>query len=529
MTRVLGASWEAGMFHFAWMLPNMLRRQLGEGALGAAFLPAYSAARARSPGDTDPGAGDEAKDLLSAVTGVMLVILAALCAVALVTLWLLPHGSLGLQPEAGAPAGAPEQLFRRLCWVLLPYGIPVCVTAIYAAALQARGRFGLPARMPILLNGFWLAGLGTAVLATGDMADPNVRLPQITWITAWFLAVGGWAQLVVLAVALHRAGAYRLPRIPGLTRRNPRGARAGPVFLTMLPTALGLSTVQISALLDHGMAIYLVDPGANNFIYLANRLLQFPHALTGLALAVAVFPRLASLGQGDTGASVGGAGPSKDRVALAERLGNALSASLLLTVPAAIGMALVAHDLVPVLFEGGEFTAADSSIAAWTTVAVVVGLPAMGSSQIHARAFYAMGLAGTPARISGWMLLLNLALNAWFVLGLDLGTPGLALATSLSSIGNALGLRILLRRRFHRDGIPPADSPLGLWGRVALASAGMAATVAGTNELLSGTAGWVRVAAAVPLGGAAYGGLLVTLRTRELAPILAKLKGKLSR
>jgi putative peptidoglycan lipid II flippase len=228
----------------------------------------------------------------------------------------------------------------------------------------------------------------------------------------------------------------------------------------MAPALIGLSAVQANALVDQAMAFYLVAPGANTYVYLANRLLLFPHALTSLALATAVFPSLAVLGSDD------------DRRGLRTKLDGVLTGSLFLALPAALGLVLIAGDLVSVLFQHGEFTAEDTQQTHLATVLLVIGLPFVGSVQLHARAFYALGDMSTPARIAMRLLLVNLGLNLIFVLGTDLGAAGLTLATSLSAVANAAILRAKLRR------ICPRVDPLTrILGRCVLATAAMGVAV----------------------------------------------------
>ncbi|MHC4851059.1 MAG: murein biosynthesis integral membrane protein MurJ [Planctomycetota bacterium] len=415
MFSMLRASWAAGAFWLAWMIPNLLRRLFGEGALSAAFVPAYAKA-------LDRDGPKPARRLLASVSGLLLVSLGGVTAVAWLLCLIMPPSligtSSGADPLAGGGATAQQhgELLLDLLAILFPYAIPICLVAVLAGALNCHGVFALPAAAPIVLNLFWIGGLVVA-LATGmdDLAD-------IVVLVAWCLVAAGGAQLLLVALPLARRGHLPPPR-PAVTDES----RA--VLRGMAPTVVGMSVLQISALLDQGIAVYLIDPGANSYIVLANRLLLFPHALISLALATVVFPDLAVLAA------------RENRIELRHRLDRAVFQTLFVALPASLGMMLVAAPLIEVVFQHVEFTAADAYISTWTTICLVAALPAIGVAQLHARALYALNDYKTPARVAVWLLLLNLVLNVVFVLVFDLGVPGLAFATTLCALINAWALR----------------------------------------------------------------------------------------
>lgn len=438
MAWVFGASWVSGTFLLAWTLPNLMRRLLGEGALSASFLPAYTAALRRE-------GPEAARSLLTSVSGTVTAILIPLVGIVVVGSLLVPPGWLPAPEEEGGADGI--ALLLTLNAILFPYTLPVCLSALYSGALNSHRRFAAAAAAPIVLNLFWIAGL---VLAgpLGISIDRDVAL-----FVGWFLFVGGIVQLVMLAVPLRRLGALSPPAM----RFWPSEPRARAVFVTMAPMVLGMSLAQFNAMLDQFLAYYLVAPGATNYVYLANRLLLFPHALTALAVAVAVFPKLAELAA------------DADHGGMRRTLDDACAATLLVTLPAAVGLMLIADDLVAVLFQRGRFTAADAHETTLTTVWMVAGLPMIGLAQLTARAFYAVGDARTPARQAAWLVLVNLGLNLVFVLGLGLRTAGLAMATSITATVNA----ILLQRRFRRHAQGPPRL-LGAWLRCLVATGAMA-------------------------------------------------------
>jgi putative peptidoglycan lipid II flippase len=419
MYGVFGASWVSGAFVLAWMIPNLLRRLFGEGALSAAFIPAFT----RSLREDDTTAS---RSLLAGVLGGLTVALVAASIFVTIAALLIPASFWSLEPGNDPTGHANTEtvgaLFGELLAILFPYVLPVCLLAIGAGALNAYGRFAAPTAAPVLLNLLWIATL----LAIGDR--DAAQLPSAMRIVAWALLIGGFLQLSLVAIPLRRRGMLPTPIWPAA------GHPARAVFAAMIPTALGMSVVQLNVLLDQAIATWLIGTEATNHIYLANRLLLFPHALVALPLATAVFPTLARH-----------AGNS-DLNAVAEQLGRAIHYTIALALPAAAGLVVLADELLAIGFVHGRYTEADAAITRWTTIALVAGLPAIGSSQLLARGFYAIGDMRTPARVAAWMVLVNISMNLVLVGGFDAGVAGLTAATSLSAWCNSVCLRSRLRR-----------------------------------------------------------------------------------
>jgi putative peptidoglycan lipid II flippase len=484
-TQLLGATWVAGSFLMAWQFPNLLRRLLGEGALSASFLPAYTVAL-RKEGEP------EARRLLSQVTGTVLAILLPLVAVVVVGSLLLPPAWIPAPDKEGGGEGI--ALLLVLNAILFPYTLPICLSALYSGAMNARRQFAMPAAVPIVLNVFWIA----ALLLVRSLHI--TALPDIALFLSWFLAVGGLAQLALVVVPLWRQGALARPRV----RLRPEEPRARAVFVTMGPTVLGMSVTQINALVDQSLAYYLVAPGATAYVYLANRLLLFPHALTALALAVAVFPNLAAMAA------------DGNRQGMRTILDRATAAMLVITLPATAGMIAIADDLVSLLFRHGAFTEADAVQTTLTTIWMVAGLPMIGLAQLTARAFYSAGDTRTPAHQAAWLMLVNLGLNLLFVAVFGLGTPGLAASTSITATLNA----VLLARRI-RVHAGSGSGLAGTWLRCGAATAVMTLGIVLLRPAAAEGAHWsmwalYRIAWPMVLATLLYFGTLWLLRAPEL-------------
>ena len=434
MAAVLGAGPVSDTFFLAWALPNLMRRLLGEGALSASFVPAYTAAIKKGEA--------EARTLLSQVLGAVLLLLLPLVAVVVV--------ASVVATALGWGEGDRTGLLLELNAVLFPYTIPICVTAMLAGALNTLAVFAMPAAVPIVLNVVWIAAL-YLVDPFGITTDEGVAR-----FLAIALCLGGFAQLLCVVGPLQKSRALERPAL----RWPARGTPAAAVFVTMAPTVIGMSLGQISTLLDQGMAYWLLKEGANTYLYLANRLLLFPHALTALAVVVAVFPKLAS------------DATEVDRAGMRTTLGRAAAAMVFVTVPAAMGLFVLADDVVAGLFVRRNFDAQDAAATTLTLRCLLAGLPFLGLSQLYARAFYSVGDMRTPARVAAWLLLLNVALNAVLVAGFGCGTEGLAASTSFCAALNTAWLAARLRQH-----VPAAARRRDLWLRNCIATALMCTAI----------------------------------------------------
>jgi putative peptidoglycan lipid II flippase len=492
MARVLGAGWHFGTLILAWTFPNMLRRLMGEGALSASFIPAYATA-------LDREGKPAASKLLASVTGALLLSLSGLSAVVIVLCLVLPPTAVG-QQHPDVDASETGALLLQLTAILFPYVVLICLVAIYNGALNALSVFAWPAALPAVLNVVWIGSLLAAPLLWG-----GDKTALVTAVAAALLAAGV-VQLAIPAIQLRRHGALPRPRLPGA------GDPARRVFVSMLPTALGMSMLQLNTLVDHGFAFWIISEGAVTHVYIANRLLSFPFALTTLAIATAVFPQLARLA-------------SRDRHAeLEQQVGLALRFTMFLSVPASLGLILVAPDFLELFFAKGEFTAQDARLSAHTTAFLVAGLPFVGSAQLYNRALFALGDTRSPARIAILLVPVNLLLDVVLVLGFDSGVAGLTAATSICSLLQTL----LLRRSFAlRCGPPPIDGAALL--RIVLATAAMGGAVVGLqgafdpSRLSDLEIGVLRLVLPIAAGIVAYGGVHLLTGGAEARRLLSRL------
>ncbi len=391
-------------FRIAFMLPNLARRLFGEGALSAAMIPVLS--------ETLRQEGEQASRrfvgrLMLAVTAFLVAAVLVLELVTLVWNGIRPDPALGLAT------------------ILLPYMVMICLVALVGGVLNVRGRFAVPAAMPILLN---LAIIGGAMIGArwgGDSETIHIR------VICYAVLVAGLCQLALSALALRRA------LFAPLFSWSLRDAGLRKVAGLMGPMALGLSVVQINSLADYLIAYLFIsdkgEPVGPAVLGYAQFLYQLPLGVFGIALATAIFPALA------------GRAAEDDEVGLARVFVQGLRLSLFVAAPASVGLMFIAHPLVATLFLRGHFDAAAGGRVAGALMYYSIGLVGYFSQHIIVRTFYARHDSRTPTRVALWMVSVNLAMNLVLVRVME--ERGLALSTAFCSIVQVLWLIALMTRR----------------------------------------------------------------------------------
>jgi putative peptidoglycan lipid II flippase len=474
----LGAGPALSAFRVAYQVPNLFRRLFGEGALSAAFIPAFS--------DSLQQHGEvEARRLAGAVLTLVTAVLAAL--------------TIGIEIGIGVAQHVRDApgLTLRLTAIMLPYMPLVCLTAFLSAALNVRQRFAAPALAPVLVNAFMLAGICGAGWV-GGLTDR--RLLDVVCIV---VLVGGCAQLLMVSVNLHRAG---FAPILNTQWRRPDLRR---MMFQMLPMILGMSALQINTLVDSLIALWFVPDGRGPAILgYAQFLYQFPLGVLGVALATAIFPLLSAR------AAAG------DLRGVARACGQGIRMGLFIGVPSAIGLALIAEPVIRVFFQRGEFRPEDTARAARSLIFYSGAMWAYFLQQIQVRTFYALKDTRTPVRVAVSMVLFNTALN--LILVFPLGESGVALATAICAAVQSLWLASKLRARLP-------DLRTGwIWvgiGRITIAGLVLAGAVC-LPAMLAGHTRWaalapsLQVGVCLAVGVVAYAAAARALRLGELRELL---------
>ncbi|MBF0562085.1 MAG: murein biosynthesis integral membrane protein MurJ [Alphaproteobacteria bacterium] len=411
IANALGAGILADVFFVAFKLPNLFRRLFAEGAFSAAFVPLYA-------GTVATDGREAAQDFANRSFSALLVVLIGFVAFMEI---IMPWAIYAFAPGFEATPGKIE-LAAELTRLTFPFLLFISLVSLQGGVLNSLGHFAAAAGTPVLLN--------LTMMASLVMLAPLTHSPAHA--LAWGTSLSGVVQFAWLWASCWRVGApLRLVR--------PRyDAQVRLLVRRILPVAFGAGLYQVSLLIDTMLAS-LLAPGAVSYLYYADRVNQLPLGVIGIAVGTALLPLLSRrLHAGDAD----GAMASQNR---------ALEFALLLTVPAAIALAICAQPIVSVLFERGAFGPAETHATAAALAAFSLGLPAFVMAKVFTPGFFARNDTRTPVKIAAWALLANVIMN--LLLMVPLRHVGIALATASSSWINAIALGVVLYRRgqFHFD------------------------------------------------------------------------------
>jgi len=479
VARAFGAGIEADAFFVAFRIPNLFRRLFAEGAFSQAFVPVLSEFRTQG--------GDEAvRDLASHVAGMLAAVLALVTVVGVVA---APVLVLVFAPGFSQDAEKFE-LTASMLRVCFPYLAFISLTSLCGGVLNTYGKFAVPAFTPVLLN--------VCLIAATVWLAPRMARPIEALAIGVFVA--GVVQLAFQLPFLARVGVLVRPRFalahPGMRR----------VAVLIVPALLGVSVAQINVLVNTLIASFLQD-GSVSWLYFADRIMEFPLGVFGIALATVILPTLSRQHA------------SESAQVFSNTLDWALRLTALIALPAAVGLALLAGPILATLFHHGAFTADDVRLSSLALTAYCVGLPGFVAVKVLAPGFFARQDMRTPVRIAVVAMLTNLVLN--LVLVAPLQHAGLALGTGLAALLNAY----LLYRALARDAVftrRPGWSAFLL--RVVLGNLLMAAFLLafmGDLQAWLATSGWARagrLALLIAGGVAVYAAVLlaVGIRPRQL-------------
>ena len=475
IARAFGASLATDAFFVAFRIPNLLRRLFAEGAFSQAFVPVLAEHK-------NKGSPEEVRSLIDGVATLLLVALVVVAALGMAAAPIIVYLSA---PGFAADPGKFD-LTVTLLRITFPYIVFISLVAFSAGILNTWNRFSVPAVTPALLNVSFIVG----ALFFADRFDPPVL------VLAWAVFLGGLAQLAYQLPHLMKLGLLPRWRLdwshPGVRR----------MLKLMAPAAFGVSISQVSLLINTIFASFLVS-GSVSWLYYADRLMEFPAGVLGVALGTILLPSLSKYHADARHAEYG------------ELLDWGLRLTFLLAVPSAVALAVLALPLVATLFHYGRFTAEDAWMTRQALVAYSSGLVGMILVKILAPGFYARQNIVTPVKIGILTLVFTQILNLAFII--PLRHAGLALAIGLGACLNAG----LLYRYLRRHGIyaPQPGWPVYLL-KIAAAVAFMAIVLFTTMD----ESGWWLAApwqqklpaiiGLVLLGSAAYAGCLLAFGMR---------------
>ena len=397
----------ADAFFIALRIPNLFRRLFGEGAFNAAFVPEFSGILATEGRDQARQFAEQTIAVL-AFWLLLLTILGEL---------FMPQLMALLAPGFADTPGK-QSLTIALARITFPYVFLICLAALLSGVLNGLDRFAAAAAAPLVFNGVSIAAM---LLLT-----PYV--PTIGHSLAWGVTFSGVLQLALLAWAVRRAGmSLHIPR-PRLTPRMRHLLRR------MGPGLVGAGVTQLNLAVDV-IIVTLLPAGSASLLYYADRVNQLPLGVIGTAVGTAILPMLSRQAR------------SGEHAEARATLNRAIEITLVLTLPAALALAVAGQPIMQVLFARGAFDATAAQLAAQSLAAYAFGLPAFVLLKVLVPAFFAHGDTGTPVRVGFMAIALNLMLNLLFMVPLQHVGP--ALATSISALFNVITLAILLTRRGH--------------------------------------------------------------------------------
>jgi len=471
-SRVLGANAVTDAWFQAFIIPNVFRRLFAEGAFSAAFVPMFSK---RLHGADTPEQGlEDARSFSADVLSVFLPVLIALVAVFELAMpgviWLLSEKPV--DPES-------YPLSVDFARIMFPYIILVSLVTLFTGMLNSVSRFAPGASFPIILNIVLIAALLTAEWFA---SNTGASVEQIAYGIAWAVTGAGVMQLAWLYYWVRVEGFEVKLRLPRITPEVKRLA------IIALPAAIGGGAYQINTLVQLYFLNQLED-GSVSYMNYADRLNQLPLGIIGIALSTAILPTLSKFVGADNSEGA-------DRIQ-----SDAIELAMLLTIPAAVALAICAEPFVIMIFQGGRFDLADAASTGQVLAALVMGLPAYVLVKVLVPNFYARADTKTPVIAAFISLGVFIAFN--FALLDSYGVVGVAFASVIGAWINVAFLLVMLAMRGHYR-VPGVL--LFRISRQVLAAAAMGAALFYTTDLLTGwySAGlFARLGALLVLVGAA--------------------------
>lgn len=442
----IGASHGADAFFVAFKIPNFLRRLFAEGAFAQAFVPVLSEYR-------EKGSYEAVRGLIDRVCGCL--------ALTLFTLTLIVVAAAPLVTFVFAPGfwDQPEKfaLTQDMLRITFPYLFLISLTGFAGAILNSYDRFAVPAFTPVLLN---LCLISAAVWVSPYFAEPVMAI-------AWGVLAAGMVQLAFQIPFLWKIHLLPVPKV------DFKDAGVKRVLLLMAPAIFGVSVSQINLMLDTILASFL-PTGSVSWLYYSDRLVELPLGTFAIAIGTVILP---SLSRQYT---------AENKTQFNATMDWALRCILLIAIPAAVALIIMAQPILTVLFQYGKTTASDTAMSSLSLQAYGFGLLAFMLIKVLAPGYFARQDTKTPVKIGiiamGLNMLFNIALVIPFHYLWQIGHVGLALATSLSAFINAG----LLYRGLRKQGV---YQPLQGWGvyclRLLLANSVMAGVLIASFYVMS--------------------------------------------
>lgn len=405
VARIFGAGVATDAFFVAFKLPNLLRRIFAEGAFSQAFVPILAEYKSQQ--------GEEAtRTFVAYVSGMLTLVLALVTVLGMIAApWVIWATSPGFLRDPDK-----FELTASLLRITFPYILLISLASLAGAVLNTWNRFSVPAFAPTFLN---LSMIGFSLFAAPYFNPPIMAL-------AWAVTVGGVLQLAYQLPHLKKIGMLVLPRI------NLRDAGVWRVMRLMGPAIIGVSVSQISLIINTIFASFLVS-GSVSWMYYADRMMEFPSGVLGVALGTILLPSLAK--------SV-----SSGRLDDYSRLMDwGLRLCFVLALPSTVALGILSKPLISSLFQYGQFTAFDTEMTQRALIAYSVGLMGIILVKVLAPGFYSHQNIRTPVKIAIASLIMTQLMNLAFIGPFK--HAGLSLSIGLAACLNAGLLYWQLRKQ----------------------------------------------------------------------------------
>lgn len=405
VARVFGAGLATDAFFVAFKLPNLLRRIFAEGAFSQAFVPILAEYKSQQ--------GEAATRIFVAyVSGLLTLVLALVTILGMLAApWVIMITAPGFADTADKYA-----LTVQLLRITFPYILLISLASLAGAVLNTWNRFSVPAFAPALLN--------VSMIVFSLFAAPYFNPPVLS--LAWAVAVGGVLQLLYQLPYLKKIGMLVLPRISLFDSGALRVVRQ------MGPAILGVSATQVSLIINTIFASFLVS-GSVSWMYYADRLMEFPSGVLGVALGTILLPSLSK--------SVA----SDNHEQYCQLLDWGLRLCIMLALPCAVALGILSKPLIVSLFQYGKFSAFDTLMTQQALIAYAVGIMGLIVVKVLAPGFYARQDIKTPVKIAMITLVATQLMNVIFIGPLK--HAGLSLSIGLAACLNASLLYWQLRRK----------------------------------------------------------------------------------
>lgn len=409
-TRYFGADAGTDAFLVAFKIPNFLRRLFAEGSFSQAFVPVLTSVRAE---EDDEAVSELVRNTLGTLAGVLFIISVIGATATPILVMIFAPGFID-QPEK-------FNLTTDMLRITFPYIFFMSLTALSGGILNTYGRFAVPAFTPVLLN--------LSLIAAAIWLAPLMEVPIMA--LAWGVFIAGVAQLAFQIPFILKLGLLRWPRW------GWKNSGVRRILKLMIPGIFGSSVMQINLLLDTVIASFLVS-GSVTWLYLSDRMVELPLGIFGIALATVILPNLSKKHA------------AGDPEAFSHMLDWALRLVLVIALPAAVALAVLAGPILSTLFFYGDFRPIDVEMASISLLVYSGGLIGFIMVKVLAPGYFARQDTKTPVKVGLIAMFANMAMNIIFVVPMvKLGWPaphaGLALATTLSAFLNAgllyLGLK----------------------------------------------------------------------------------------